>query len=740
MTDTVIKSRESTNAQITIRRRRVPTILQQAAVECGAASLGMILAREGRWVSLDQLREDCDVTRDGSSAFDLVLAATRYGLIAKDHAVEVDELANVPMPAIIWWRRRHFMVLEGARRGYYRVNDPARGPYEISADEFAAGFSGFALTFTRGEHFAKAGRAFSPVRSLAHRLAHSRSGSIFALLTGFLAMLLGLVVAPVSQAFINQALGQGDRAIIPALAAALLMIGLLRAGLTLLEFGTIARLQAKFTLVGSASLVHRLMRVPVIFYLERSIGDLSQRASYTNQVAQLLASQMASAVIALIGAIGYAALLLYYNAVLGVIVLVLSLTNAVVLRAVQRHRVTVQGRLIRRLNELRGSTTSAISTIETVKSTGGEDEVFATLAGQQSEFVSAQSALAGSSALLSAVPVLLLSMTSATILTLGGYLTIQGEFTLGALFAVQALAMGLNWPVQTLMSTGSQLQTITANLQALDDVMDQAEDPRMSRVTVTDQGPAPEVEVNGSIALIDVTYGYSLHRPPLISNVSLELLPGQRIAVVGASGAGKSTLANLAAGLLQPWSGQVLYDGRPLLAYAPGAVEGSIAKVDQTIVLFEGTVRENVTLWDPTTPDAVIIEALEDAHILREVLGRRGGLDARVEENGRNFSGGQRQRLEIARALALQPRALILDEATNALDEIAEKHIDRALRRRGIATLIVAHRLSTVRDADEIVVLGRGGVMLERGSHSDLMAAGGAYARLVADDEGLGSG
>ena len=300
--------------------------------------------------------------------------------------------------------------------------------------------------------------------------------------------------------------------------------------------------------------------------------------------------------------------------------------------------------------------------------------------------------------------------------------------------------MGLNWPVQTLMSTGSQLQTITANLQALDDVMDQAEDPRMSRVTVTDQGPAPEVEVNGSIALIDVTYGYSLHRPPLISNVSLELLPGQRIAVVGASGAGKSTLANLAAGLLQPWSGQVLYDGRPLLAYAPGAVEGSIAKVDQTIVLFEGTVRENVTLWDPTTPDAVIIEALEDAHILREVLGRRGGLDARVEENGRNFSGGQRQRLEIARALALQPRALILDEATNALDEIAEKHIDRALRRRGIATLIVAHRLSTVRDADEIVVLGRGGVMLERGSHSDLMAAGGAYARLVADDEGLGSG
>lgn len=722
---------DSTAKVSTGKRVPVPSILQQAAVECGAASLGMILARDGRWETLENLRNACGVSRDGSNAINIVQAAQTYGLEGEGHRGEVADLAGLPMPAIIWWRRSHFMVLEGAENGVFHVNDPARGRYALSTEDFASGYSGAAITFTKTDAFTKGGHRYRVTPALWARLKTSKPGVSFAIIAGVLAMLLGLVTAPLSQVFINNVLGQGRNEIIPGLVAALLMVGLFRGGLTLLEYGVIARIQAKTTLLGSTSFLSRLVRLPLMFYLERSPGDLSQRVGYNGQVAQLLSNQMASAGIALLGALGYAILLLYYNVWIGLLVLVLSSVNVAVLRSVMGRRSMTQGRLIRKQNELRGSTTSAIQGIETIKSTGMEDDIFTTLTGQQSDYISAQSALAPTTALLNAVPVLLFSLTTASILVLGGYFTILGTFSIGALLAVQALALNLNAPIQTLMSTGSQLQVVVSSLQALDDVGSNAEDVRFDRPVVTSADQIPDMA--GRITFDSVTFGYSRLADPLITDFKLDIAPGHRVALVGGSGAGKTTVANLAAGLFAPWEGKVLYDGKALSDLPIGILERGLTKVDQSIVLFEGTVRENVTLWDSTIPDEDIMQALADAQILADVQAREGGIDTRVDEDGRNFSGGQCQRLEIARALVTNPRAIILDEATSALDDVTEKLVDEALRRRGVTCLIVAHRLSTIRDADEIIVLGRGGVVLERGTHTELMASGGNYATMVSD-------
>ena len=717
------------------RRVKVPTIIQQAQVECGAASLGMILAHFDRWETLENLRTACGVTRDGADAPAIVAAAAGYGLDYKAMRGGVENLNGFAVPAIVWVRRSHFVVLEGIHGGRVYLNDPAQGRRSETVDEFALEYSGAAIHFTKNADFAPKGHAYRVTPALWSRLRNSASGVRFAIFAGVLAMLLGLVIAPIGQVFVNDALGQGRDDIIPMLALTLLVIGLFRGGLTLLEFGVISRLQAKMTLVGTGTFTAHLVRLPLMFYLQRSVGDLSQRVGYTSQVASLLATQMASAGIALIGIIGYAVLLLYYNWVIGIAVLVLSMLNVLALRLVMSRRTAIQSAVVKRQNTLRGTTTAAIQGIETLKSTGMEDDTFKTLTGQQSDYITASAALVPTSALLTSVPVLLFALTNATILVLGGYFTIIGTFTLGGLMAVTALAANLNSPIQTLMNTGSQLQVVTSSLQALDDVTANPVDRRFERPEL-EPGDGPP-RISGSISLVDVSFGYGGDGPLVVKNLSLDLTPGKRVALVGGSGAGKTTIGNLIAGLYQPTSGDVLYDGKPQSSYPNGVLERSLSKVDQSIVLFEGTVRENVTLWDHTIPERDVIQALRDAQILDDVLARENGLDSEVLENGRNFSGGQCQRIEIARALVLNPRTVILDEATSALDDITEARVDEALRRRGISCVIIAHRLSTIRDADEIVVLGRRGAILQRGVHDELMQVEGPYRTMV-EESGAG--
>ncbi|MFN8125072.1 MAG: cysteine peptidase family C39 domain-containing protein [Candidatus Nanopelagicales bacterium] len=723
-------------------RKKVPTVLQIEAIECGAASLAMVLAGFGGWVSLRELREACHISRDGTSLANVMEAAEQYGLAPEGHRGTARDLADLPMPAIIWWQRNHYVVLEGAHGGTFHVNDPARGRMTYPQEYFAENYSGAAVTFATTPDFSPGGKPFRSLPSLLSRLPGVRGGVLLAFLAGLLALLPGLLIAPVSSLFVNGVLGEGVREFLPFLIGTLALVALLRVGLTLVEYRSLAKVQEKLASRSSVEFLVRLLRVPIPFFGSRNIGDLVQRVGYNSAIAQLLASQVAGAIISLVAIIAYAALMFYYSWTLALIVLALAACNVVVLRAVVRRRTVGQGLVMVDQGHLQATTVSSLQSIETIKAGGLEPEVFAKWTDQQTRMVSSEASFVTPTAVVSAVPVTLTMLTSAAILVVGALEVINGHLTLGGLLAFQSLTAGVSAPITMLVGAASQVQTITVDLQRLDDALDNPLDPRFAAASPADATPeiaaAAERPITGAVSFTDVMFGYAEGQPPLIAGFNLDLAPGHRVALVGASGSGKTTIGNLAAGLLTPWSGTITYDGRAITEIDPVVLSEQMAKVDQTIMLFAGSVRDNITLWDPTIDDETVTRALADAQILDEVLARPGGLDGQIIEGGMNFSGGERQRLEIARSLVRSPNFLILDEATSALDTATEAAVDAAIRARGCTCMIIAHRLSTIRDADEIIMLARGGRVVERGTHDELMAAGGPYAELVASAGGGG--
>lgn len=717
------------------KRHSVPTVLQIEAIECGAASLAMVLASYGRWVPLRELRDACQVSRDGSSLSHVMQAAQQYGLEPKGHRGPAADLAGLPMPAIIWWQRNHYVVLEGADKGTFHVNDPARGTMTYTQEYFEANYSGAAVTFSKTDSFTTGGRPFSPLASLRKRLTQVGDGVWLAFLAGLLALIPGLLIAPASSLFVNGVLANGVKEFVPFLVFTLALVAVLRVVLTLLEYRSLARVQEKVAASTSVEFLIRLLRLPIPFFGTRNIGDLVQRVGYNSAVAQLLAAQVAGAIISMVSIVAYAALMFYYSWSLALIVLALAACNVVVLRAVVRRRTVGQGLVMVDQGHLQATTVSSLQSIETIKAGGLEPEVFAKWTDQQTRMVSSEASFVTPTAVVSAVPTVITMLTSTAILIIGALEVVSGALTLGGMLAFQSLAAGVAAPITMLVGAASQVQTITVDLERLDDALDNPLDPRFRDPTVelsADEQQLRGQSMTGNVTFDNVTFGYSSSMPPLILGLSFDLTPGHRIALVGASGAGKSTIGNLAAGLLTPIAGTVTYDGRQISEIDEAVLANQMAKVDQAIMLFHGSVRDNITLWDPTIEDEAVRAALVDAQIIDEVLARPGGLDAEVIEGGLNFSGGERQRLEIARSLVRSPRLLILDEATSALDTETEAAVDNAIRARGCACLIIAHRLSTIRDADEIIVLAPGGHIIERGSHVDLMALNGEYARLVA--------
>ena len=551
-------------------------------------------------------------------------------------------------------------------------------------------------------------------------------------------MLPGLLLAPASSLFVDGLLVGGVKAFLPFLVVTMALIALLRVSLTYLEYLALARIQEKLAAQNSVAFLVHLLRLPFLFFASRNIGDIVQRVGYNNAVAQLLASQVAGALISMTAVVAYAALMFYYNWKLALLVLLLAAINLVMLRLVLRRRKVGQALVMIDNGQLSATTISSLQSIETIKSGGLEPEVFAKWVDQQTRVVDSEASLVAPTAVVGAVPGLITTLTSVAILAVGALEVISGSLTIGGLLAFQALAVGVNAPISMLVAAAGQVQTITIDLQRLDDALDNPVDERYQVPSFDGEVRAASFRsLTGSVSFTDVVFGYDADGDPLIQGLNLSLEPGTRVALVGTSGAGKTTIGNLAAGLLTPWSGSITYDGREIVQIDDAILASQLAKVDQTIMLFRGTVRENVTFWDATISDELVTEALRDAQILDEVLARPGGLDGDVIEGGLNFSGGERQRLEIARSLVRSPNFLILDEATSALDTATEAAVDSAIRARGCACMIIAHRLSTIRDADEIVVLARGGAVVERGTHTQLLDVGGVYAELVS---GAGSG
>lgn len=710
---------------------RTPTVLQMEAVECGAASLAMVLGHHGRYVPLEELRIACGVSRDGSRASNVLKAARSYGLTAKGMQMEPAALAaEVRAPAVLFWEFNHFVVYEGmgrrlGRRGV-QLNDPARGRRFVDFEDFDSSFTGVVLTFEPGGGFRPGGRRPGLLSALPARLRGTRGTTAAALAASLLLVGVGAAVPALSRTYIDSFLIGGQTSLLPALFTAMAAMVLLTAVLIGLQQANLLRGRMISSTVNSARFLRHLLRLPVTFFAQRNPADLVQRLQSNDAVAETLARDLAAAGVDVVVIVLYAVLLWTYDPQLTVLGVGVALLNVVALRVVVRIRGTGIQKLRADSARLTNTSYSGLQLIETMKATGGEDGYFRRWAGQHAVTLDGEQRLGVPSAVLSIVAPTLAALNSALILLIGGVRAMEGHLSIGLLVAFQALVTSFTTPVARLNGVAGRVQDFAADVARLKDVESFPADPLYTRHR-PGQGAR---RLSGHVALENVTFGYSALDRPLLTGFSLTVGPGQQVALVGGSGSGKSTVSRLISGLYQPWDGEISIDGRQLAEIPRGSLAASVSFVDQDVFLFEGTVRDNVALWDPSVPDEAVTAALRDAAVLDVVARRPGGIHGRVEQDGRNFSGGQRQRLEIARALVRQPSVLVLDEVTSALDAETERAVIDNLRRRGCACVVIAHRLSTVRDSDEIVVLDHGTVV-ERGRHEELLAAGGAYAALV---------
>ncbi|WP_086734619.1 NHLP family bacteriocin export ABC transporter peptidase/permease/ATPase subunit [Streptomyces glaucescens] len=713
------------------RRRtvRTPTVLQMEAVECGAASLAMVLGHYGRHVPLEELRIACGVSRDGSRASNLLKAARSYGLTAKGMQMDLAALAEVEAPAVLFWEFNHYVVYDGMGRRFGRrgvwVNDPGKGRRFVPMEDFDGSFTGVVLVMEPGEDFTRGGRRPGVLGAMPARLRGTAGTLPAAVLASLLLVLVGAAVPALSRTYIDMFLIGGQTSLLGVLFTSMGACVLLTLVLTWLQQANLHHGRIISSTLSSARFLRHLLRLPVTFFSQRSPADLVQRLQSNDAVAETLARDLAAAGVDAVVVVLYAVLLYTYDPQLTFVGVGVALLNIVAMRVVIRLRATRTAKLRADNARLTNTAYSGLQLIETMKATGGEDGYFRKWAGQHATTLEEQQRLGVPSAWLGVVAPTLATLNSALILWIGGLRAIEGHISVGLLVAFQALVTRFTAPLTRLNGVAGRIQDFAADVARLKDVENFRADPLYSR-----PGGESTRRLHGHVELENITFGYSPLDKPLLTGFDLTVGPGQQVALVGGSGSGKSTVSRLIAGLYTPWEGVIRIDGQRLEDIPRGALAASVSFVDQDVFLFEGTVRDNVALWDPSVPDDAVEEALRDAALYDVVMRRPGGIRSRVEQEGRNFSGGQRQRLEIARALVRRPSILVLDEVTSALDAETELVVMDNLRRRGCACVVIAHRLSTVRDSDEIVVLQHG-TIVERGRHEELVARGGAYAALV---------
>ena len=714
---------------------RTSVLLQLTETECGAACLGIVLSHFGRWVSIEELRDACSVGRDGCSAADIFRAARRYGLEVKGWRRQPHQLLEMPLPMILFWEFHHFVVLEGFRGGRFLINDPANGHRTVSEEEFDQAFTGVTLTFTPRPEFQPGGVRPGLLYRIVPWLRDVKKPLAFAACCGLLLAVPALAMPILVNLFVDFVLSGREPSLGGVLVGVLLAAAGLLALLTWLRERCLRLLSVRLSVDHASRFMTRLFRLPMRFFAQRFAGDLTSRIQLLDSVSNVASRHLVGIGIEIVTSLAFLGLMLAYDPMLAAIVVALSVISAIVMRVLARVRVDENRRLRREQGMLHGIGMFGVSKIDTLQAIGAEDEFYARWTGYQARELLARQRFAELGYVNASLPILFNLLANAAVLGIAGWRVMSGDMTTGMLTAFYMAAASFMMPVGRFIQFADLFQMLEADLQRLDDVFDASEDDDFESAAA---GAGDQVStlggrlrLKGRIELRDVTFGYQQNREPLLKDFSLTIEPGQRVAIVGPSGSGKSTLSALVAGIYRPWSGEILIDGHPRSAIPRELLTSSVSLVDQHIFLFAGTVRENLTMWLPNVPDHTLMAAAQDAIVHDVIVTRPHGYDALVEEGGSNFSGGQRQRLEIARALVNDPSVLVLDEATCSLDTITEVRIDDALRRRGCSCLIVAHRLSTIRDCDLIVVLDHGREV-QRGAHTELMQeTGGLYRQLV---------